>query len=194
MSRPRKRGKGCEIACSANLLRQDIQILGTGTNTQSLVVSGGEAPLCPLLLSDLLPNYSPSLDNCLPLLCLAASARGGREAYRKRRVSLQPSLLQLSNSLQNKLPREHKENLQILIGDEHLYWSPAFVVQPTLKYDYFGTQFRNSLISKWTEMSEMINAYKTAAELRRRASDSFIIQAIADVDDVLAVNAISGGF
>ena len=68
------------------------------------------------------------------------------------------------------------------------------MVQPTLKYDYFGTQFRNSLISKRSEMSEMINVYKTAAELKRRASDSFIIQAIADVDDVLAVNAISGGF
>ena len=42
-------------------------------------------------------------------------------------------------------------------------------------------------------MSGMINVYKTTAELRR-ARDSFIIQAIADVDDVLAVNAISGGF
>ena len=39
----------------------------------------GKAPLgCQLWLSDLLPNYGPSLDNCLPVLCLAATAKGRR--------------------------------------------------------------------------------------------------------------------
>ena len=59
-----------------------------------------------------------------------------------------------------------------------------------------SAQLQNSPISKSTEMSEMINVYKTASSGPRgadngySASDSSIIQAIADVDDLFAVHAI----
>ena len=46
MSRPRKRGKGCEKACFAKLLSPDNQPLETGTTPilRALVVGDGEAP------------------------------------------------------------------------------------------------------------------------------------------------------
>ena len=82
-------------------------------------------------------------------------------------------------------------------SDEYLcrYLQTSYTFkEPNPTYKYFRMQFQISLISAWTWMSEMINVYKTAAEPEEEEedsgvteSDSFIIQAIADVDDLLAV-------